>query len=277
LAILSVITVTHNRRELLLKKAASLGKQTLAPEQFEWVVCINHDVDGSKAALEALALPFGVKLLEFSSLQGSSLARNACVRLAAGELLYFSDDDVLVPEATLEHHLQFHQKQNRPVLGQGDIDWEYQGEVEAMKFTKVHYWNINGVNTSLPRQSFEAVGGFPEWLSSYGHEDVILGYRLYRHGLPLCHVPNATVRHLGANPMRGLEPGKARSAGRNAVIVTRHYPELAFRLGVHPLLMAVKRVSFSPACARLLKRLSPEWLVYEQAYFEGAKEEQERG
>lgn len=273
---LSVITVTHNRRELLLRKAASLCGQTLAPEQFEWVVCINRDVDGSKAALEALRLPFTLKLLELASLQGASAARNACVNLAAGELLYLSDDDVLLPQATLERHLNFHRACGYMLLGLGDIDWEYDGMVEPMRFQTVRYWNVNGVNTSLPRTSFEAVGGFPEWLSGYGHEDVVFGYRLYRSGLPMRHVPDATVRHLGANPMHGLEPTKARSAGRNAVIVSRHYPELAYRLGVHPLLMALKQVSFSPACTWLLRRLFPGWLTYEQAYFAGAKEERKR-
>ena len=230
-------------------------------------------MDGSRAALEALRLPFELRLLEFSEQQPVSIARNACAKLATGSILYFSDDDCLLAADTLEHHLR---AQQTPCVTIGSLVFEDGDKRECWQPRRVNYWNLNGANSSVPKTAFMAVGGFDERLKGYGHEDVVFGYQLYQQGLPFCHIADSTVRHMGPNPMRGYQPDKARSAGRNAVIVAHRYPELAFRLGIHPLLIAIKQVSFSPACAWLLGRLYPEWFVYERAYFEGAKEELKR-
>ena len=269
---LSVITVTFGRLAVLRRKLESLTAQTLAPERFELVLCVNDDPE-TLTVLQDLTLPFALMLVPFSERSGSAQARNACVRKARADLLYLSDDDALLHPDTLERHLNFHQAQTEATVAVGGVDWEQDGAVEAMRPARVNYWNLHGINTSLPKAAFEAVGGFPEWLTGYGLEDVLLGYALTKKGYKLVSLLDASVRHLGANPMRGLQPDKARSAGRNAVRVVKRYPELAFRLGVHPLLLGIKQLAFSPPLGTLWKRFDEGSFHYERAYLQGALEE----
>ena len=142
-----------------------------------------------------------------------------------------------------------------------------------MRPKRVRYWNLHAVNTSLPKEALEAAGGFPEWLTTYGFEDILLGYALDKRGVPLVALPEVAVRHVGANPMRGLQPEKARSAGRNAVRIVRKHPELALRLGVHPLLLRLKQLGLSFPLGLVWKRLNEGSFRYERAYLEGALEE----
>ena len=269
---ISIITVTFGRLNVLRRKLESLTAQTLAPERFELVLCVNDDPE-TLEFMEDITLPFALTLLPFSERLDVTRARNACVRKAQGELLYLSDDDALLYPETLERHLTLHQAQAKATVVVGGIDFEQDGMVEAVRPARVNYWNLNGVNTSLPKPAFEAAGGFPEWLTGYGLEDVLLGYALKKEGCTFAALPNVGVRHLGANPMRGLQPDKARSAGRNAVRVVKRYPELAFRLGVHPLSLGIKRLALSPLVGRIWKRLDEGSFHYERAYLEGALEE----
>jgi hypothetical protein len=132
---------------------------------------------------------------------------------------------------------------------------------------KVSFWNLNGANSSLPRADVLAVGAFDERIEGYGGEDLLLGYKLFKQGL-LFKALAASVQHRGPNPMRGKNLEKAFSAGQNASKIAGFYPDLAFQLGVHPLLMALKRFIFNPAFRVFIKR-NPS-LLYEEAYFKGA-------
>ncbi len=260
---LSVITVTFGRLGVLRQKLESLGSQTLRKDAFELVLCINADPETLRA-VSALTPPFALELIGFERRQGASVARNACAKRASGSLLYFSDDDAILQGDTLERHLAFHKDQAREVAAVGGVDWEHGGRVERMRPRRVGYWNLHGVNTSLPKSVFERAGGFPEWLEGYGLEDVLLGYALETLGVPLKALPEAPVRHLGANPMWGSQPDKAVSAGRNAARVLERHPELAFRLGLHPLLLALKRL-YLPLLRRVSPRFEGDWLYTQSA------------
>ncbi len=268
---LSVITVTFGRLQTLLKKLESLKAQTLSPERFEMVLCVNGDAE-TLEALENIALPFALIVIPFQETTGSAPARNACVERASAGLLYFSDDDALLRPDTLKKHLEF-QKTHSSSVAVGGVDWEYGDQVEKMRPRRVNYWNLHGINTSLSASAFKTVGGFPEWVTGYGLEDVLFGYELAKAGFDLVALPDASVRHLGANPTRGLQLEKARSAGRNAVQIVKRYPELAFRLGVHPLSLGLKRLALSPPLSLLWQAVDKGSFRYERAYFQGALEE----
>ena len=271
---LSVVTVTHNRQALLERKLDSLLAQTLSPERFEWLLCVNGSSDGTLAFFQTLRLPFQLKLVVHEKQASPAVARNACARQARGRALYFSDDDCLLAPETLAAHAR---AQSAPCVAIGGIDFEAGDEAYRWEPRRVNYWNLNGANTSVDRQAFEAVGGFDERLEGYGGEDVLLGYTLRRYGLAFRAVPGARVRHLGADPRRAGDEAKAESAGRNAVRIARRYPGLAFRLGVHPLILQLKRLAFGSPFAPLTRRLSPATFRYERAYLVGALEERDHG
>ena len=259
---LSVITVTHNRAELVQQKLAALEQQTLPPETFELVVLANACTDGTIELLKGATPAYGLKVLESDTKLGPAAARNRCAAQAQGRVLYLSDDDCLPDPETLAKHLE---AQTKPCVAIGSLTFIDGDEQEQWSPRNVGFWNLNGANSSVPATAFRAAHGFDETLSGYGGEDVALGYALKK--LPFIAVPNAGARHLGPNPVRSGDLHKARSAGRNAVRLASRYPELAYRLGVHPALLGLKRLLLRPGL-----NLSPSYR-YERAYLEGALEE----
>lgn len=267
---ISVLTVAGGRQEALLRKAEALAGQTLAPERFEWVVCMNGGDDGSRARLQAMGLTFSLKVFETAERLPAGVARNACAERTCGSILLFSDDDCLPAPGTLAAHVA---EQERGLCAAvGGIDFDDGGRVERWRPTRVGYWNLNGANSSVPGLTFRAVGGFDEELAGYGGEDLELGYRLARAGLPFRALPGATAVHLGPDPRAGADPGKARAAGANAARLARRHPALRWRVGLHPVQVAAKHLLFAAGLGGWLGRLGGGSVAYERAYLDGARD-----
>jgi glycosyltransferase involved in cell wall biosynthesis len=254
-----------------MRKLESLQQQSLTPEAFEWIVCVNGSTDGSLEALQ-VKTAFKLKVIPFSTNKGPSRGRNACIKEAKGQFLYLSDDDCLLAPQTLEQHLT-RQKKQAGVVVIGAIQFEA-GNKSLWQPEKVNYWNLNGANTSFPKALFNAIGGFDERLTHYGGEDILLGYNLKQQGSSFVAAPEALTHHIGPNPMLGKDLNKAYSAGKNAALIARQYPKLAYRLGVHPALMLAKRWALREPFGRLWKLINQDSFAYEYAYFEGARAEQ---
>ncbi|HEX7022471.1 MAG TPA: glycosyltransferase [Trueperaceae bacterium] len=265
---ISVVTVTHDRLAVMRRKVDSMLRQTLRPERFEWIIRVNGCTDGTLEVLQALDLPFRMRLDVTSSQESPAMARNACARLAQGRFLYLSDDDCLLEPHTLARHLRA--QEHREAVFVGGIVFDDGASTILQQPGRARYWHLNGANTSLPQNAFQAVGGFDEDLMGYGGEDVLLGYRLRRHGLAFLALPQALVRHLGPDPLRSLNEAKGRSAGANAVRIAARVPALALRLGVHPALLSLKRLMLNDLTARIFAQARYR---YERAYLEGALEE----
>ncbi len=263
---LSVITATRGRPRELLLKLEALRRQTLPYRDFEWIICSDGPAGDELAAIRAASPPFAVELLELEQPQGPGAARNAAAARARGTYLYLSDDDCLPAPATLQRHLEA--QLASPAVYVGGIDFEVEGTtVSSWRPAAVNYWNVNGANTSLPAGSFRKVGGFDGRLTGYGGEDILLGYLLKRAGLSIARLEGAATTHLGPDPQSGVDLGKSRAAGRNAVRIAVLHPELAGRLGVQPLLLRAELLF-----ERLLPRV-PRRLRGEFAYARGAHEE----
>lgn len=274
-ASVSVITVTHARRELLLAKADTVAAQTLSRPALEWIVVVNGAVDDSLDALRAWHADrsdLKLTVLQADPAVGIGAARNRAVAAAKGAILYLSDDDCLLEPDTLERHL-FAQR-DAPAMWLGPI--VFQGaEREERWLPGPKWWQLNGANASIPTAAFRRVGGFDETIEGYGGEDLLLGYALHRSGLACRVHADAVVTHLGPNPVWGGDAGKAYRAGRNAAAIAERAPELAFRLGVHPALMALKRVLYGAPWSARLERIAGGRFRYERAYFVGASERRE--
>lgn len=276
--LLSVLTPSHNRRESLLRKLVSLREQELQPGLFEWVVSFDRDSDGSQQALEEelnrRPPAFRVVLTTNPGRPGAAAARNHAATLAQGRLLLFSDDDVLLPPGCLAAHLAEHRDAAAAVVS-GDLRLpaERRTGVGREPFEQPGgrgrdgLWiNITGANTSLPAETFHAVGGYDESFSAYGGEDSDLGLRLRRHGSRIIRSAAAWAYHDGSVL---ADVDKAFSAGRAGVRVWRKHGDLepALMLGVHPLLIQVKRAAMLPPFRWLMR---PAVRAYEEAYLRGA-------
>lgn len=266
---LSVITISRNRCALLLEKLKTLSQQTLDFSRFELVLCLNGTEDDSVARVQALDLPFALKLIIHAENEAIGAARNACVQAAEGRYIYFSDDDVWLEANTLQEHLRFHERNDTNAVAVGNICW-HDLQTGATRFTqprKINYWQMYGISTSMATHLFLQIGGFVDWLVGYGHEDVLLGYMLQQQGASF-HSLASLVHHQGVDPTRGDNLSKPYQAGANAVRIVRRYPQLAFRLGVHPLSLLLKGLAMLPPLAWLWSYRAS--FAYEKAYLQGA-------
>lgn len=272
---LSVITVTHARRELVLQKGDTLSRQTIGADAFEWVVLVHEDVDGTEGALRAFAserAAFPVRIEVRGRLRSIGAARREAVAAARGPTLVFSDDDCLAAPDLLERHRAC--QRTAAGVWLGPVTFRSEGR-EDRWMPAPAWWQLNGANASLPREAYRAVDGFDEALEGYGGEDLLLGYRLHRAGVPFQACPDAAVVHVGPNPVAGADPEKARQAGANAARIAGRYPELAYRLGVTPWLMRLKALLYDAPWTPALARIGGGRFAYERAYYHGAKARRE--
>src|SRR6476661_6269487 len=103
---ISVIISTFNRQEKLSETVRGFSDQTISVEDYEIIVVDN----GSETAVK---LPENlrqtdVRLIRFETNQERSKSRNTGVDAASGKLVFFSDDDMIVKQNFLSHHLQAH-------------------------------------------------------------------------------------------------------------------------------------------------------------------------
>jgi GT2 family glycosyltransferase len=260
---------------VLRAKATSLALQTLPRDRFEWRVAFDGVPDDLATRLEAdlrAALPRDVSVAFVrTDGRGPGPARDAAAADARHGVLLLSDDDCLLDPDVLARHAE---AQRDPALYVGGVTFEDDARegrpVRAIPPRHPGWWRVAGANASLPTAAFEAVGGFGTDLEGYGGEDVWLGWRLRRAGVPIRGLPSAHVRHVGPDARRAGDVAKGAAAGRNAVRIAALEPATAWRLGVHPLLRRVKRVAFALAGPRLR---ASGWGAYEWAYVEGAVRE----
>jgi GT2 family glycosyltransferase len=275
---LSVIVPTRDRRELLLAKLRSLSHQSLDASAFEVVVCDDGSSDGTHEALAALSLPFRLELVRTEGGRGPAAARNLAARGARGGILLMSDDDCILTPDSLQAHLDAHgDHPGSVVIGPLRLPEELRDGATREPFERVTsvagragWINATGANTSIPAVLFQEVGCYDETITGYGGEDPDLALRLRAHGARFRFEPRALAIHHGRQ--LGEESlGKAFSAGQASWRLYRRYSEaiVGLQLGVHPLLLALKRPLFSD---RFVAFTGGERFRYEREYLRGALE-----
>jgi glycosyltransferase involved in cell wall biosynthesis len=92
----SVIVPTYNRAETLRTTIKSLTKQNYPADHYEIIVVDNNSTDHTRGVVEeTIGLsPVNVKYY-FEPRQGVHYARNTALKLSRGEILYYTDDDMI--------------------------------------------------------------------------------------------------------------------------------------------------------------------------------------
>ena len=109
---ITVVLCTYNRCQSLAKTLESLAKSR-APDHLEWEVLVvdNNSSDQTRETVDEFSHRYAGRFRYlFEGQQGKSRALNAGIRAAQGEILLFTDDDVIVGEnwlpnlaASLDH------------------------------------------------------------------------------------------------------------------------------------------------------------------------------
>lgn len=207
---LSVVIPTHNRRDLLKEMLTTFREQTLPPSEFEVVVVIDGSTDDTLDMVKTSEQPYELRVV-YQEQSGVAVARNRGAKEAHGGVVLFLDDDIMPHDQLLEEHLRM-QTDNPPgvVLGRlipADTGKRSGWNVWDDTVLSNHYEavadgrrppagrRLYSGNFSVSREAFLAVGGFNEELRR--GEDVELGFRFEREGVPFYFSHDASAIHRG--------------------------------------------------------------------------------
>lgn len=232
---LSVVVPAFNRAGLVRACLAALRRQTLPPDRYEVVVVDDASTDETPQVVSRLADGERVRLVRQPENRGRAAARNRGVREARAPLVVFVDSDVLVRPDFLAHHLDAHTRAGRPVLVRGPV-----AVIPEIPPGAGNGWlplpprllapspaYLDTANASLPREELLAAGLFDEGFRAYGWEDVDLGFRLQRRGLPRVFRREAVAYHVqpAPTPQRFAEMArKEEERAASALRLLRKYP-----------------------------------------------------
>lgn len=126
----TVAVCTWNRAALLPTILDQLARVRYAPGDWEVVVVNNNCTDDTERILDAFAGRLPLRCT-FETKQGTSHARNAAVRMAQGEYIVWTDDDVLVEEGWLAAYARATERHPEAAFFGGPIRPRFEGTPPA--------------------------------------------------------------------------------------------------------------------------------------------------
>lgn len=245
----SIVIPTRNRAWSLRRTLAALDCQTDVTERFEVIVVANACTDETSSLAHDLSTSYLLRLLELPA-PGISLARNAGVAAAQGQLLIFLDDDIVPTPGFMAAHLRAHGQEAKlvaigrlltPPLPQPVsffIERLHRFDLAFASFLAERQGQLNwccmlGGNFSIAKDLFWEANGFDTALRAYGGDDYEFGCRVQKLGAYFRFLPEAGGFHY-AHENKSLASSLCdeRSRGRNAVYIVKRHPEILDELRI---------------------------------------------
>ncbi len=211
---LSVLIPTYGRVPFLLKCVRALQHQTFPASHTELVI-VSSEPREMPSSLQTMlqSRPFARVVWCYDPPGGPARARNRAIEAARGSLLLFLDDDVVLHEDALAHHVEAHRRETNPrvvFLGRVEMDAKQQQTAFGrwMEEGGRHFLyprfrpgqvlppeRFYTAQISLKR-AFLKDERFNEQFVAPGYEDGDLGLRLGKRGMILRYLPEARGIHL---------------------------------------------------------------------------------
>ena len=220
---LTVVIPTFERPALLEKALRALFAERNVPVGWEILVVDDGSRDRTREVVESLRpeSPVPLRYL-FQENRGPAAARNLAIRQAAGVIILFLGDDIIVQPGLLREHVECHRQHPDPAVAVlGHVTWSpgvkitpfmrwFERSGEQFDFAAIQdqddvdpgsYFYTS--NLSLKRRFFEETRElFDESFRHAVLEDIDLGRRLARHGLRLEYRSAALAHHEHAMSLR---------------------------------------------------------------------------
>jgi len=180
--LVTVIVPVYNGAHCLPRCLLSLRKQTHS--RLEVIVVDDGSTDGSPDLVER-----PVRLLSTGGRKGAGAARNIGAREAVGEVLFFTDSDVVAPPDWIEKALKIREEKQVACGGGGyagpvqDIFIQQFAHEELVWRRRQHHGAVETLvsnNLWCDRDLFLEKGGFPEAYQAASSEDMEFSWTISR-------------------------------------------------------------------------------------------------
>lgn len=238
---ISVIIPTFNRKKYLYPTLLCLSNQKLESSLDYEVIVIDSGNDGSDQIVKYFKKNnlrrFRYKKIRRCS--NRSLLRNKGAALAKYDLLFFIDNDMLLPPSYLQSHYEVHKRKEplivcgrRKTLTDFNIDrlgekillnyfsklellpWydderiQQSFEFESWRFVYTH-------SLSISNKLFKQVGGFTNKFGNvWGGEDIEFAYKLFQKGASFFFLKEPVIYHQGHFLQSSIEQQSSLSSSR---------------------------------------------------------------
>ncbi len=278
---MSIVISTRNRAEQLRSCLEALVQQDgVSPDAYEIIVIDNGSMDDTEQVVASIRQRSSQVRYYYEDRIGLSIARNAGVRLAKGDIISFGDDDAISsPSFVAEVLASFDDPQVDCVGGKIVASWpdgsppawfvpKYGNVVGQTSFGESARWMEKnefpfGGNISIRRDVFETLGGFNEDLGKRGQnniwgEEIDLCHRMQEHGYRFFYNPRALVWHVVGHHRATQEYFVESVFGKG---VTEGYQKLAHKgkaVFTFYLLLKAARLALTSVCYLLTGTLQSE-------------------
>ena len=216
---LSVVIASKDRPELLRRVVEELREQVADVDGGAEIVVVD---DGSQPAYNLGDMP-EVRVMRTSG-HGPARARNEGVRASAGDVIFFTDDDVAIQPGWIRAGLRY--------LDEHPDAAGVSGDTSSPTFSPLYEHSVSDhdggsfltCNVAYRRSAFVAVGGFDRLFPHAAHEDRDLAWRVQREVGPVGFEPTMRVVH----PGRAFRPRTWWRRGRLSVddwLLLMRHPE----------------------------------------------------
>lgn len=214
----SIIIPTYNRAHYIKYTIDSFLKQDYPKEDYEIIVCDNNSTDNVKAVVLEYVEKYGEEKIKymFEGRQGVHYARNSAAKVAKGDILYFTDDDMLADRNLLKELIPIFDN-SRIGLATGRIlpRWEKKPPKWIKKYcsniflslndlgrkTKVEEYDMGvfSCHEAIRKEAFWETGGFhPDYIEDelYGDGETGLNEDIINNGWLVGYVGKSKIFHM---------------------------------------------------------------------------------
>lgn len=207
---LSVLICTRNRARSLDATLHRFFEQQFSEDyDYEVIIIDNNSTDETKRVIERYVEKHpGIVSYHFEPQCGLTYARNTAIAAARGEIMVFTDDDILVDVNWLnEIHREFATDPGLCMLGGRVLLASEKLQTISLQTSDVRQTFVYpdnggfamGANMAFRREVFDRVGLFDLRLGSgsffLGADDTDMFYRALKAGYRLLYAPNVLVYH----------------------------------------------------------------------------------
>ena len=209
----SVIFATYNRSDVI-RDVLNTWRLVHKNTKYTYEIICSDDAssDNTVEIIEEFTdLPITILRNEHG---GASRARNAALKIAKGEIVIFTGDDIFPDMDFVNHHYENHLKYGDKICTLGRIEWhkdikmnhlmyhitnigcEQFGFAGLPPYSLTDFRHFYTSNISVSKAELDKLDKhFDLTFDRYGFEDIELGYRLFENGVRIFYDPDLVAYH----------------------------------------------------------------------------------